>query len=94
MPSYFFNVRHRPGPAGLSEDLEGDELADVNAAREQALSVARKMIARDRLTMIPDWLVCEFEITDEAGRPVLTAPFSDTVPELEDWAEVPAAVPV
>ena len=83
MPSYFFNVRHHPGPAGLSEDLEGDELADVNAAREHALSVARKMIARDRLTMIRDWMVCSFEIVDEEGRPVLAVPFSDTVAELE-----------
>lgn len=85
MPRYFFNIRHRPGPAGLAEDLEGDELADVNAAREHALSEARKSIAHDRLTMIRDWMVCSFEIVDEQGQPVLTVPFSDTVPELEDW---------
>ena len=85
MPRYFFNVRHRPGPAGLSEDPEGDELADVNAAHEHALSVARKMIARDRLTLIRDWMVCSFEITDEAGRHVMTVPFTDTVPVEEGW---------
>ena len=96
MPRYFMNLRHRPGPNGLSVDEEGDELANVNAVREHALSVAQKMIARDRLTMIPDWMVCSFEITDEEGRHVLTLPFSDTVPEreLENWDEVPAAVPV
>ena len=94
MPRYFFNVRHRPGPAGLAEDPEGDELANVNAVREHALSVAEKMIARDRLTLIRDCMVCSFEIMDEEGRHVLTVPFSDTVPELEDWTEVPAAVPV
>jgi hypothetical protein len=94
MPRYFMNLRHRPGPNGLSVDEEGDELANVNAVREHALSVAEKMIARDRLTMIRDWLVCSFEITDEEGQLVLTLPFSDTVPELEDWTEVPAAVPV
>ena len=93
MLRYFFNVRHRPGPAGLAEDPEGDELADVNTAREHALSVARKMIARERLTLIRDWMVCSFEIMDEKGRHVLTVPFSDTVPELEDWAEGPAAIP-
>ena len=90
MPQYYFNVRHRPGPAGVSSDPEGDELADVNAAREHALSVARKMIARDRLTLIRDWLVCSFEITDEAGALVLTVPFSDTVLDQQDEGCVPA----
>ena len=89
MSRYFFNVRfnvrHRPGPAGLAVDEEGDDLTDVNAAREHALSVARTMIARERLTMIRDWMVCSFEITDEKGQLVLTAPFSDTVPEEEGW---------
>lgn len=83
MPRFFFSVRHREGPSGLAIDEEGDELADVEAARAHALSVARKMIARDRLTMIRDWMVCSFEITDEAGNLVLTVPFSETVP-LED----------
>ncbi len=81
MPRYFFNVRHRPGPAGLAEDHEGDELADVSAAREHALTAAQAMIARDQFATIRDWMVCSFEITDEAGQHVLTVPFSDTVPE-------------
>ena len=80
MPRFYFSVRHREGPSGLAIDEEGDELADVEAAREHALSVARKMIANDRLTMIRDWMVCAFEVTDEAGTRVLTVPFSDTVP--------------
>jgi hypothetical protein len=84
MPRYFFNIRHRPGPAGLAEDPEGDELADVNAAHEMALTRIRAMVARDRLTMIRDWMVCSFEIVDEQGQPVLTLPFSKTVPEA-DW---------
>jgi len=84
MSRYFFNIRHRPGPAGLAEDPEGDELADVNAAHEMALTRIRAMVARDRLTMIRDWMVCSFEIVDEQGQPVLTLPFSKTVPEA-DW---------
>jgi hypothetical protein len=79
MPRYFFNVRHRPGPAGLAWDPEGEELADASAARERALTVARDMIARDQLATIRDWMDCSFEITDEAGQLVLTVPFSDTV---------------
>ncbi|GJD43521.1 hypothetical protein AFCDBAGC_1373 [Methylobacterium cerastii] len=86
MPRFFFNVRHRDGVSGLAIDEEGDELADVAAAREHALSVARKMIAQDRLTMIRDWMVCSFEVTDEAGDRVLTVPFGDTVPQ-EDGLE-------
>jgi hypothetical protein len=84
MPRYFFNIRHNRGPAGLAEDLEGDELADVNAAHAHALAEARTMIARDRLTMIRDWMVLSFEIVDEDRQPVLTVPFSDTVIEEED----------
>ena len=80
MPRFYFSVRHREGPSGLAIDEEGDELADVEAARKHALSVARKMIANDRLTMIRDWMVCAFEVTDEAGNRVLTVPFGDTVP--------------
>ncbi len=85
MPRYFFNLRHRSGPAGLAEDHEGDELADIKAAREHALSEARDLIARGRNEMIRDWMVCSFEITDEQDQPVLTVPFSDTVPEHEIW---------
>ncbi|MCJ2008662.1 hypothetical protein MKK70_01565 [Methylobacterium sp. E-041] len=81
MPRYFFHVRHREGPAGLAIDEEGDELADVEAARARALAVARRMIAQDRLTLIRDWMVCSFEIADEAGERVLTVPFGDTVPD-------------
>ncbi|CAO4195443.1 DUF6894 family protein [Methylorubrum extorquens] len=84
MPRYFFNVRHRPGVAGLARDPEGDELADVSAARKHALSEVRAMIARDRLVTIRDWMDCTFEITDEAGQPVLTVPFSNTVPGHEE----------
>ena len=83
MPHYFFNIRHRPGPMGLAVDPEGDDLADVNAAREHALFEARAMIVRERLPLIRDWMDCSFEIMDEAGQPVLTVPFSDTVPEDE-----------
>lgn len=85
MPRYFFNLRHRPGPAGLALDQEGEVLADADAARRHALSEAQQMIARDRLTMIRDWMDCTFEITDETGQLVLTVPFSETVPAPDGW---------
>src|ERR1700709_23331 len=88
MPHFFFNIRHRPGPAGLAEDREGGDLGDVGAAHAHALSEARTMIAREHLTMIRDWMVCSFEIVDEDRQPVLTVPFTDTVSEGDglEWA--------
>ena len=85
MPRYFFNTRYRPGADGLAVDPEGDELPDVNAAREHALAQARIMIARTRTDMVRDWMVCAFEIVDEDAHPVLTVPFSDTVSEEGVW---------
>lgn len=84
MPRYFFNLRHRVGPDGLAVDPEGEDLSDLNAARERALEVARDMIARTRADLIRDWFVCSFEIEDEDAQQVLTVPFSDTVPEVDD----------
>jgi hypothetical protein len=83
MPRYYFNVRHRPGPAGLAVDPEGEDLPDLSAARARALEAARDLIARHRLLMIRDWLVCLFEIEDEDAQCVLTVPFSDTVPDVD-----------
>jgi hypothetical protein len=87
MPRYFFSLRHRPGPAGLAIDEEGDDLADVNAVREHALFVARDMIARTRTDIVRDWMVCSFEITDEAGQLVLTVPFTEVVSDEYDEDE-------
>jgi hypothetical protein len=84
MPRYFFSLRHRPGENGLAVDHEGDELADETQVRAHALHVARETIVKDRMATVRDWMVCSFEITDEAGRHVMTVPFSDTVPVQED----------
>lgn len=85
MPRYFFNLRYRPGPSGLATDEEGDDLADLSAAREHALFVARDMIERTRTEIVREWMVCSFEIKDEAGEHVLTIPFSDTLPKDDTW---------
>lgn len=91
MPRYYFSLRHRPGPGGLAVDKEGDELPDLDAARKHALFVARDTIARTRTDIVRDWMVCSFEVTDEAGDLVLTVPFSDTVSEGDVWDEQPSA---
>jgi len=84
MPRYFFSLRHRPGENGLAVDHEGDELADETLVRAHALHVARQTVAKDRMATLRDWFVCSFETTDEAGRHVMTVPFSDTVPAEDD----------
>ena len=83
MPRYYFNLRHRPGPAGLAVDYEGEEFPDLNAAHARALEEARDHIARTRTDAIRDWFVCSFEIEDEDAERVLTVPFSDTVPDVD-----------
>ncbi|MCJ2037313.1 DUF6894 family protein [Methylobacterium sp. J-068] len=84
MPRYFFNVRYGPGPEQLAVDPEGDELPDLDTARSHALTIARDLIARTRLSTIRDWFVCSFEIEDIEGRRVSTVPFSDSVPKRDE----------
>lgn len=79
MPRYYFNVRYGPDPKQLAVDQEGDELADLDAARAHALDIARDLIARTRLSFIRDWFICSFEIEDTQARRLLTVPFSDTL---------------
>ncbi|BCM87974.1 DUF6894 family protein [Methylobacterium indicum] len=81
MARYFFHVRHHPGPSGLAEDYEGDELADSSAAREHALEMALDLITRTRLDSVRDWFDCSFDIADEHGQPVMIVPFADAVPD-------------
>lgn len=81
MPRYFFNLRY--GRDKLATDPEGDELSDVEAARARALEAARDLITRTTSYSVRDWFTCAFEIVDEAGQPVLTLPFSDSVPEAD-----------
>lgn len=77
MPRYFFHLRY--GPDKLAQDPEGEILPDPEAARAQALAVARDLIAHTRSDSVPDWFACAFEIVDEAGEPVLTLPFGASV---------------
>ena len=82
MTRYYLNLRY--GRNKLAEDPEGDELAEGLDVREHARHVARDLIARTRSHSVRDWFACAFEITDESGRPVMTVPFADTVPEMVD----------
>ena len=83
MPRYYFNLRHRPGPAGLAVDQEGEEFPNLNAARQYALNAAREHIAKTRTDMIRDWFVCSSEIEDKDAQLLLIVPFSDTAPAVD-----------
>lgn len=84
MPFYHLNLRHRPGPRGLALDPDGDELADESLVRDHAMETARDLTKRARLEHIRNWYDCSFEVTDDAGRRVMTVPFSDLVVESDD----------
>lgn len=81
MARYFFHVRYKPGPGGISEDLEGDDLPNIASARDHALMVARDLIDRTRISAVRSWFDCSFEITDGQGRAIMTVPFSDAISE-------------
>lgn len=84
MPRYFFNLRYGPGPDKLAVDPEGDDLASVEEAHQHALQSIRSLIAGPPSHAVRDWFVCSLEITDEAGRPIMTVPFTEVVPIEDD----------
>ncbi len=75
LPRYYFHVRHR---SRFFPDEEGEELPGEVAMRLHAIETARDLL-RVPSTTIPDWLECTLEVSDEAGRTVLTLPFSEAV---------------
>ncbi len=74
MPRYYIDVR---SSFGLSEDMDGVELPDLNAAHAEALTVGREL--RERWTEIPaearDYIFVE--VVDESLRTVLKVPLSE-----------------
>jgi hypothetical protein len=74
MPRYFFNVR-RDGV--LIPDHEGDELPDVDAARQLGLETVQEMMRLPHVYgEMREWQKDEFIITDETGATMLVLPFS------------------
>jgi hypothetical protein len=73
MPRYFFHFRNRND---LKEDYEGDELADVAAAKETAMTSAREIIADGMLGDEAVLSGCSFEVCDAAGKLLFAFPFS------------------
>jgi hypothetical protein len=63
MPRYFF---HRRSASNYVEDLEGEELANIDDARDEAVMAAREIMSEEVLNGIaPDG--SQFEIADDSG---------------------------
>ena len=76
MPRYYFHVRTG---SDLTEDSEGADLPDIDAARKQAIKMACRVWSErpPESTDNDD----TFEIADEAGQVVLKVPFSEAFAE-------------
>lgn len=75
MPRFFFNIHDGDQILG---DLEGTELATLDAARHEALVDARWILAEE-LRADGVTLERQFEITDEAGQILATVRFQDAL---------------
>jgi ABC-type cobalamin/Fe3+-siderophores transport system ATPase subunit len=75
MPRYFFHLFN--GADDLDED--GRELADRQAAIEQAFSLARQLIARDVVASGRIPFHHRIKVTDASGSVVFTLRFSGAV---------------
>jgi hypothetical protein len=75
MPRFFFHSFDRHGSA---VDAEGVELPDTSVARRIALEGARALICDDVRSGVLD-LTGSIEVSDEAGNPVLSLPFTQAV---------------
>ena len=78
MPRDHFHLRDR---SGLTEDVQGRELADLVKASERAIREARAIICDDVRQGRID-LRGMIEVTDGSGQVVLTVRFSDAVEQL------------
>jgi hypothetical protein len=77
MARFYF---HLQDGGDLVEDADGTELADVDAARQEAILAARDVLSdaiRAGRPKVPE----AFVIADEAGRKLDVVPFSAVLPE-------------
>jgi hypothetical protein len=75
MPRFFFNVRDG---ADISRDREGQECANAEAARREAVSAGREMLG-ERLLHGGSLNHRQIEITDETGHVVDVLTISDVL---------------
>jgi len=77
MPVYHFMFTDR---THTIPDIEGVELPDLPAAFEHAVEDARFLVEKRMLGLgYKQWERWRVEVTDDAGRQVLAAPFSQVM---------------
>ena len=77
MARYFFNMRSSDS---YIADEEGDDLPNITAVRNAAITAAREIVA-ERIKSGRDSGVYKFEITDSHGDVVLTVNFNEALPQ-------------
>jgi hypothetical protein len=71
---YYFHIR-RDGQTIIDDDAEGTEFSDTQAARSEAVSSIREILA-EAVTSGEDSREGEMIVKDQSGETVLTLPFS------------------
>lgn len=86
MPRYFFNVHD----GAEYPDLQGTELADLNAARQEAVRFSGELLtdSSDRFWGTKEW---SMEVCDDAGLALFTLRFAAT--EMPSAAKTPYVPP-
>lgn len=77
MPRYYRHIRQGDQ---LIEDPEGIDLADLDAARAEAIEGIRDLVAEAIRQGKEDWLMDGIVIMDEAGRELMRIPFIEALP--------------
>ncbi len=77
MQRFYFHVRRGDE---IAPDTDGEALPDVSAARNEALKVAREMLAEAiKYDACPPEYI---EVADDSGRTVLILAIADLLPKL------------
>jgi hypothetical protein len=80
MPHFYLHVRNAVASAN---DEEGEDFADLAAAREKATAGARSILSEEVKGGLLD-LRGAIDIADRTGKIVLTIPYTETVTVLTD----------
>jgi hypothetical protein len=75
LPRFHFHVHDH---SGVMLDVQGRELADLDAARREAIKGARSILSYEVLQGLID-LTGRIDVADPDGRVLFSMPFLDTV---------------
>lgn len=89
MPRYYFSLI---SDGRTFTDREGDELADVAAARRHALELAQDLMGT-RSSTIRDWISCSLEVRDGSRRVLFILPFLEALDASRALARMPVTPP-